>query len=50
MPVAYVKVKLEFEKGEDIDDIITECDYEFKHDSINDTEIRDYYVKENEDD
>ena len=46
MLVAYVKVKLEFEKGEDIDDIINECDYEFRHNGINDTEIMDYYVEE----
>ena len=46
MVIAYVKVKLECKDGEDIDDMVSECDYEFKHESIVATEILETYREE----
>ena len=34
-----VVVKLEIEEGADIQDVVSECDYNFNHDKIVETEI-----------
>ncbi len=37
--ISYVTVKIVHKKGQDIQDIISDCDYNFSHQDIIDTEI-----------
>ena len=43
LKVVYVNVKIIVEPDADIQEIISECDYEFIHDDIVETEIVDFY-------